>query len=336
MELRKVIGLMVMCLFVGAINPACNLLAQEVRISPELTLRSEDYFQILGKLGNRIMLLRERSGRIQIDSYTEDLTFIKSDLLEFDRKTVNMIAAVPQDSTFAIIYSLREKNAYSIRANYFDYRMYLVDTLEVISYSDDLANPYFIQDPSEDQSKLLIFNTPDDETLESLVFDVENRRTLWARSFTFDQNLREIYREALISNNGDLFVFGEASSRRVGKDRSFFNLLHYNYRLDVTNYSEYTIRDNFVQDYALKMDNVNNVFICVGVFGEKNNNRSNGFFNLMVNGRDITKYRLDYHDFESEIYRELYGQDADKKKGLSDLASTDVILREDGGFLIYQ
>lgn len=309
------------------------LSAQQVKISPELTLRSEDYFQILGKLGDRILLLRERTGRIQIDSYTEDLSFIKSDLLEFDRRTVNLIAAIPQDSTFAIIYSLRNKNEYSIRADYFDYQMYLVDTATVINYGTAVENPYFVQDPSEDASKILIFTTPDEETLEALVFDLIERRLLWARSFTFEQNLREVYREALISNQGDLYVFGEANSRRIGKDRSYFNLLYYNYRIDATNYSEYIIKDVYIQDYILKMDNFNNTFICSGLYGEKNNNRSSGFFNLMVNGGNPTDYQIQYHEFETEIYREMYGEDADKKKGLSDLACADVVLREDGGFI---
>jgi len=95
------------------------------------------------------------------------------------------------------------------------------------------------------------------------------------------------------------------------------------------------MEDRLTYHMKFEYDNVNRRLIGAGLFSDNQKQRSNGFFVIYAPASNLKNYKLHFTPFEEEFLSELEGKPINLKKGLENTSVQDVVLRKDGGVLLF-
>ena len=311
-----------------------NLQAQKVTVSNEINIRPNNAYDILPNVGENILFYHDRGSEQVFEIYDQNLRYKRTKQLFFEKKNFQILALIPRNEDFLIIYSFKEENMSCIMAHKYDSygELLLADTL-VFEKSKILTSRHrYIH--SEDKSKTLLFSSLDGG-LNMLLIDNDSLRldygfTLIYKEFDFKEDFRKI----TLTNKGETFILGqkEGSYRKNSKDNLM--LLKVNNAEQIS--LHYLITDDvMMHNLMLSYDNLNEQVCVVGLVGNNDENSATGYFAGIINGKFPpfeTKIKPNF--FSREFLAEFYGKKPGKVKELTGFYTRDVILRSDGGVLV--
>lgn len=307
-------------------------LAQEITVSEEIYLKNDNDYSVIGKVEDRILLFREMQNQFEVHGYDEDMRLLWERVLDFEKRNADIIAVLPGDTSFHVVYGYRLKGEYFVKHHHYDPDVFLLDTTTLCIVEKSYFSPKFEYTHSEDRSKVLIFRTDKESELFAQAYDLNQRETLWEKDIHFPNgNFRRDFIDMVVTDKGDMFVIldPEKASRRNQE----FVIMRLNSRSKVLATKTVDLGELIAFDVFMKYDNLNEQLMITGLYNDRNNDKLKGIY-LATLGRDAFKPEVRTVLFSEDLLSDVHGKDVKLKKGLPDFSIQDIVLRRDGGALL--
>ncbi len=308
---------------------------QKVTISNDVNIRTDYAYDLLGPMGDKILLYRDKGFEHSIEFYNQNLEFISDKILRFEQKKVRIIGLLPQDSTIMIFYAFDKKKFTYVNAQELDSRGNAIDTIAIFKEKKGFTRKRYKFTSSEDRKKALIFSLEKDR-INLAVFDNSAKKLLWDDMIEYsDYKIRESFKKTRITNNGDVFLLMETNNSRFSKDKHQLELNYFPINSDVVESYFFRLKGFISIDINLKVDNKNNRVIIAGLSSEDNSEKATGYFtyNAPINSIDKST-KIKPVNFDDELIKEVYGKSSKKKQSLKHFGLQNILIRQDGGMIL--
>ena len=306
--------------------------AQSITVSDEINIKNDDAYDIIGKYGDNILLLRDFETAIEVHAFDEELRQKWKRELILEKKNAVMHTLVADDTSFHMLYGYRQKGDFYLVHRQYDPQLTLIDSSTIMEISNLFFMPKFRNEVSEDRTKILIFRVDKESELHAGVYDLMSREVLWKKHIVFKTgSLRRDFRDVLVSNNGDMLLLMD-HERTSYRNKEFIVM-----RVDAHSQSlkkKYIKLDNlYAFDMHAEYDNMHKRLWLSGLYNEKPLSKSLGFYTITLGLYEDTPVKR-FYPFDPDLLEEVNGGKSNKKQGVQDFIVKEIIMRNDGGALI--
>ncbi len=321
--------LLVLLLFIMVSLP---LFGQEIVVSEEVSLKNDYAYEVIGKLDGNILLFRDMQNQFEVQAFDEELRLKWQRVLNLEKRNADVIAVVPGDTSFHVIFGYRLKGDYYLKHNHYDPKVRVIDSTTISVIEKLYFAPRFQYTISEDKTKILLYRSDKEVEIQVGVYDVYQQEMLWRKQVVFQNgSARRDFRQMLVSDAGDMFLImdHERNSRRHKE----FGVIRVNAEDRVMRKRNIVLDNYNAYDIHAVYDNVNKNLAMAGLYSEKSMGKSLGLY-LFTMGLHDKDADLHLIPFEQEMLEEIHGKEVSASKGLSDFLVKDIIFRQDGGLLL--
>jgi hypothetical protein len=309
--------------------------AQTITMSELIALRNDIAYHILGDLGGRTLLLRDKATSFEVVGFDQNMKEAWTKELELDKRQPKIIYVLPDDNHFSIVYKYRQKSDLITKIHKYGPGANLIDSVTIKDYGYLFYSPSITVVRSEDRSKLLLFYIEKQSVFNFLAFDIHEMKLLWETSiippdFAFFPN----YHDAIIDNDGNMVLILEKNNYKASRETHYYEF-HY-FKGDDKQLISFNIpmQGRLTYDARFSFDHLNGSLVGTGFYSEKNVGRADGAFYLNITPTDHKKFRLSFNAFEKDFLLTLLGKDGEKNKGVPDIEIVETVLRRDGGVIL--
>lgn len=310
------------------------LSAQRIMVSDELPLRSDISYEIIGEFGDQVLLFRDKSVSFEVQAFDANMRSSWTKELELLKRSPEVIGINTIRDSFTVFYRHRDRGDYLIRAQRYNDKANLKDSVLISTYGGVFQSPDMEILRSEDRKKILIYNVDRQTEIHAILFDNEKMEKVWEYRFEpQDFRYSEDALHMAVSNAGDMFVIIEKANYRVRKDDYNYEIFKYGPSNEGVIRHIVSLGEYYTFDLAFNYDNVNKQLVAGGFYYEKNPLRAEGFFSLLMD-TSLKEEQLTFHPFRENIVESLEGKELRKNRGLEEVVIQDIVLRSDGGMVI--
>ena len=320
-------------LFLGLLSSTVS--AQVITVSDELNLRSEYVYDLLGRVGENILVIRDGINEFDIQAYDDAMAMTWEVEERLDSRKAKIIDVVAHDQSFNVIYSVDHRDTLFIKSRQYDEKVKVVheDTLQILKRG--LIRPKFRFVKSEDENIFLMTEIDNEKIVSAFAFDMTTREVLWESRFDFPTiNFREDYRKTIVANDGTMFLVFEQNNFRFRKDDHSIEL----FRLDpiLKHFTKLSVPlpEFTTYDAQFLFDNLNQRLVILGLYSDRNAAATDGIYFITADVDDFKRYKLSTINYNEELVADFHGKFNPKRESLQNLEVQDVILRQDGGVLL--
>ncbi len=313
---------------------AFNAWSQKVLVSDELNLRNDLSYDILGELKGRVLLLRQRSDKIEIQAFDENMRSSWNKEIELEKRLPGIITSISSRDSFTVFYHHREKGNTVLRADHFDHSANKRRSTMVKNFGFTFFTPNFKYVRSEDRSKMLIYYI-ERHTFNIVIYDAHDHTLLWENSITVDEfndGVDQLHMQ--VDNKGRMFMLMEQENFIGRRDKHRFDLVVGGAGIPNLGRASIAITDRVTLDTRFELDNMNQRIVGVGLYSERSGERAEGYFFVSIPFTDLLNTEMKFHDFDDAFVTDMEGKEGRQGKGLGDVTIRDIVLRRDGGLLI--
>ncbi len=309
--------------------------AQQVTVSKEISTRTDYAYEILGQIGDRILLYRDKGNEKKIEVFDESLKYLYDREIRLKRQKSNVYSIVVQEEKFSVFSGFRKKGKYSLYAHSFDKDVHPLDTVTLIDKVEDFKLKHFTSVISNDRSKTLLFGASSDDLMHFYVIDNDSIHVLWSKEILVkDFDVREDYQHAFITNEGEFNVLFYDRNKESKKGEHQFLLLGANRNEDVFT-NKFIVYKKYIIDIECRYDDRNNRIVMAGLASEDQEDEADSYFFYSNELSDLDEENgIEYKNFDAQFITEVYGEKLGKKKRLDHFITRDVIVRNDGGIIL--
>jgi hypothetical protein len=309
--------------------------SQQVLLSNEETFLSGDTRELLGKLGERILVFNQQGSlRYELEIYNDKLQLLKTRELLFEKQKVDILAALPTGDQFILLYSLFHKLD---KLNYI--RKYnadgdLLDSMKISEEGNVLDYGYYEPVQSKNEQFLLLARQTTYYSLEMALLDLKNFQVVWFEEKDFpDYMLERDLADISVRDNGEVYLVFEKNNFGWQKAKHFhhiFIILPDNKEMSNL---KVPFNGRLTADFSLVFDQKNDKVIVAGLYAERSFEDAAGHFVYSLRNGLLEK-EIVYTPFSLKLLKSNQTSKRKIKKELSDLHMVDVIVKNDGGLLI--
>ena len=304
----------------------CNgAFAQKVTVSPEILLRDDYSYTLLGKVSDKILLVRNKGFGQSLSIYNEGLGFIQEIPLEFEDRKVNLIGFVTSANDFNCYYSFKDKGVEYIKSVKLSPmgEQYFQDTLNV--RENAYISDYYKFNGSKNDRYVVVFNPTDDAGMKLMLYDNQEMELIYDTNLIAKGvSMRKDFRKIVVADDGTVGILFEKYNTTFRKEGHHYRLIEID-REGTAIDKQIPMYGKLTNDVELLVSN-DNQFEIVGIFGEKYEDMSNGFFTCSGDSINQTI-------FPDKMLSDVSLNTKKKVEGLQNYLLNDVIQRKDGGFL---
>lgn len=325
MKANSLVSLLIIVLLcICGIN---GLEAQKVTVSPEVLLRDDYSFALLGEVEDKVLLVRNKGYNQALSIYNEGLGFVQEVPLEFEERKVNLIGFVTNDYDFTSYYSYRNGSKEYVKAvkmSAFGEKFY-EDTLFV--RENVFISEYYNIYGSSDDRYVLVSNIIDDGTLHLMLYDNQEMELLFENKLAIQGvSMRTDLKSIKLTKSGKVGILFEKYNSMFRKDAHHFRLITIDPENEILD-TRIDFQDKYSVSVALMENDKKNSFEILGLYGNRYENMSNGYF--LFDGEVISVY-----NFPENMLDAIYLGDKRKLDGIEDYGLFDIIRRKDGGYVL--
>lgn len=312
-----------------------SIQAQKVTVADEINIRNDFAYDILGQIEDNIILYRNKGMDHYINVYDKNLRFKREKELLFEKKKVKMHYIVPRDSFFNIVYSYKVRDTVYYKLNEYDQNALLTDSLTLLKKEDKDIPKHYRYVTSEDKSKTVIFAHEKGRILYMKVIDNELKQIVWDADVELKNiNLRKDFRKVIVANDGMVLYLFEQDNSRFRKEDHVLTLLGFqNSEVILTSLVE--LYDIVSCDLEMAYNNTSGNVVIAGLSSEKNVNAATDYYFINKHISQLADYeKVDFVKLDPTFIKEVYGKKKNKEKELKDFNVNNLLLRQDGGFLM--
>jgi len=299
--------------------------AQKVTVSPEILLRDDYSYTLLGKVSDKILLVRNKGFGQTLSIYNEGLGFVQEIPLEFEDRKINLIGFVTTANDFNCYYSFKDKGIEYIKSVKLSPsgEQYFSDTLNV--RDNAYLTQYYKFNGSKNDRYVVVFNPTDDNGMKLLLYDNQEMELIYDTEINAKGvSMRKDFRKITVTEDGKVGILFEKFNSTFRKEAHHFRLVEID-KDGVATDQQIQFNGKLTNDVDLLINN-NNQFEIVGIFGEKYEDISNGYFKST--GDTIKRIF-----FPEEMLTDVSLNTKKRVEGLQNYLLNDVIQRRDGGYL---
>ncbi len=302
-----------------------TLSSQKVTVSPEILLRDDYSYTLLGKVSDKILLIRNKGVGQTLSIYNEGLGFIQEIPMDFEDRRVNLIGFVTTKNDFNSYYSFKNKGTEYVKSVKMSPmgEIYYEDTL--FTREEAFITEYYKFNGSNNDRYVVLFVPLDDDRMRLMLYDNQEMELMYETIISVNGvSMRKDFRKIAVANDGSIGILFEKYNNGFKKEGHHYRMVE----LD----KEGNIEEKLIPFYGLITNDVEllvgaeNQFKIAGIYGYKEDDLSNGFF---VYAQDS----IHYNEFPDEL---LIDVSANKKRiidGLQNYMLHNIIQRKDGGFV---
>lgn len=312
-----------------------GLFAQKVTISEPITLRNDLRFDIIGEMGGHTLIFRSQPAGYSVLALNAAMKESWTKELELDKRVPRLLDLVPGQNHFTLIYQFKDRANTILKAHRYGPGANLLDSVTLLNMGPVFSNPNFQFARSDDRSKSVIVFTEKQDQLRALCFDHDEMRVLWDALITpQDFNYYQDYQGLLVDNDGNMTIITEKYNYRSKREEHHFEFFHYRSATGMLMSFILPMPNLLTYDARFTVDHLNQRLVGSGLYAEKNLGTADGYFYL-----NIDPSRPDVRTFENQPFDEpftvtILGKDAERYKGIPDMALRETVLRKDGGLLL--
>lgn len=309
--------------------------SQKITVSEQITLRSDIAYELIGSLGGRVLLFRDKNTTFEVAGFDQNMQEAWSKELELDQRQPRTIGVVGRKLDFSVIYQYRMKSHTLVKVHKYGAGANLVDSATVMDLGALFYTPNFVFVRSEDRSKGLIYYIEKQNLIKAFAFDLDEVKLLWETALQLDDfNIYQNFRQMIVDNEGNMTLILEQDNFRSKRDAHLFEAYTYNGRARQLLKYELPMNGRLTYDVKFTYDNVNGLLVGGGLYSDKNLGRADGFFYLSADPYAPENYRLSFSEFDGDFVAAVLGKEADRSHGIAEAEVTDIVLRMDGGILL--
>jgi hypothetical protein len=310
--------------------------AQEVRVSEEVLLKADARYEIIGAIGDRVLLFREEASEFILQSFDEQLKIVDTQTLKNDFAYRKYIGSVAAGNYFTLLFSHRDKGETHVKAHRYDARLQLLDSTTIRIFERRAFAPSFKMHLSENRNFALLYNVEKERYLETFVFDLKNFKTVWEYTFdAVDFYYPRNFIDFLVDNTGGAHLVIEHDNERATSETNRFEFMSFaagataptTYILPLQEYIWYDVRFSF--------DNLNQKITAGGLISNEYKSKTLGYFYLSIDPKDETNRVFVCTPFTDAFVQDVLGREKSKKReGFAEVDIREIVLRSDGGLLL--
>ncbi len=312
------------------------LYGQEIIISEEKSFRNDHGFEIIGKIGEHLLVFRDRSEDYEILGYDENLGELFSKELDLNSKRVSILGILPKKDYFTLIYKYNKRGRVHFEALKYDEDVELVDSTTikivdprgVISFNEDLV-------VSSNRRYTMIYDADLSGRIYAFTFDTEKMELAWDKTFyPKELDYEKDFLMAVLDDEAGLHLVYEKDNRRLKIEDARFEFYHYSPEKEDD--LQYTIPLNgrLWYDVDFKYDGRNKRLVAGGFYSNGKYNESNGVFYLKINPEEPDAYAIRFLSFDEKFRVNMLGKQLKREGGIDEIDVRDIVLRSDGGVLL--
>ncbi len=310
-------------------------IAQTVTVSEEVSIRNDNAYDIIGKMGDRFLLYREQTNKVEIQSFDMRMRQSWSKELKFDHKRFDIVGMIPNRNSFSIIYHYRKKRQEYLRIQKYDPAANMIDSATIMQYPTSFGEPSQQMIYSEDKKKALIYSIKNQSDIKAISYDLVNKRILWEAKFEIDDSqFFNDHIELILNNKGVMYLVMSKDNRKNKIDDHHYLIYRCGKQSAAVEAFKLPMESKLSYSVLFDYDNRNEVLVAGGLYATKSRSRAEGYFSIYIPDYDFGKYRLNYNVFKNELIADLEGKTVRDFKGLDNVRIQDIVLRQDGGMLL--
>ena len=336
MIIKRLFGLGILlsvCCFFAA--PAFS---QEVIYSnyEKFDLRTGD-FSVIGKSGDRIYVYRGGADGFFLDAYDDSMVKKATVLLDFFPKKIYETRFINYSDRMIVLYQAVEGNKVVQYAALLDTKGRLLkNPVQLTSAKAGIFGPnrdYFSSAVSDDKTQVLVYGIESKgRQLQFTGVWLDSDLNISGRahsSYTADNDLES--GEGLIDDKGNFFipVYTPAGAKNFADQLWVLTLPKLGNRFKA---AEFNVKNKYVANSFMKMDNVNNRIYLAGFYSEKKNGNYDGVLYGVFNISDSAFGNNKLIPFDDRI-RAATGE-RNKKRAFDNYQAKQIIIKKDGGFVL--
>lgn len=327
--MRRIIVWMI---FVGAFMETS---AQKVTVSRDIDIKGNYSYDILADIGGNIIFYHDKPGEHTFDIYDQNFRYIQTIVPQLGNRQISPAGIVTMDSSFHYYYTFIQNGELHYKAIAFDRYVTVVDsfTFAVVDKKELMTRPGFIY--SEDKTKVLFFN-PGDKGMYLRLVNNLNFETYYEGMLSIPGiQLKSEFRKILLTNDGKIYIITHRESYWDKKESRFFQLI------EVRSPAEYSVRRMFpksddITHLKCLYDENNRKIALAGLTSYDDESIITGYLGVSLDFQSMDQEtELKTHRFSAQFISDVTGKKKGKVKGIPDIRLADMILREDGGVILF-
>lgn len=319
-----------------AILLTTHISAQEVSISPELSIRNYYAYELLGKISDRYLVYRDKGFIKEIDVFNEYMEHSQHSELIFEKKKTDMISAIGLDTTFQMVYGYLDNDSLYVKMRRYDKKVSLSDSSTITTIPKKNVKRRINSVVSEDKGMLMLYTLNKDDDLDLYLYDNDRNRLAGHRVLRFaeDINIKAELREVLLTDAGELLILLYRSDQTAGRDK-LIRVMRYSLLTDKASVSTLVFEDRVRRDTYMEYDNRNKKLIVCGLYADKKSKVSSGIFLFDKQLSDLKLIEdVQFIPFSESLVDEVSRTKRRKNKIFEHFSIRDVVKRQDGGILM--
>jgi len=311
-------------------------LSQEVTVSQEFNLRNDYSYDVVGRIGENIVLFRDSGFEYKLEVMGEDLSYKKKTEIIFEKSKVDVIEIVKRDTSFTIYYSYKLDGLTNISTRTFNEKAEPIDTSVIYVEKTKVFKKKFELKESEDRSKVLLYSVQSKSELNVITIDQDSLALIYDDLIVFDDvDLNSDFETAAINNKAEVFLLLDVNNRRIKKKDHYVEVNYVSPLVDDIQTIKIPLSDLLCSDVKLHYDNYNENILVTGLYHDKNKLASKGYFYVQHNKNNFLSNPVAHIlAYKEDVLREINGKGKDREEDLQHFKIYDVIFRRDGGFVL--
>lgn len=314
----------------------CNgLKAQRVSVSEGITLRKDDYYQVLGQVNGIVLMSTDNGYTLEISGFDEKLRTLWKKELELDKRRVQVIGVVPIPSGFTVVYQYSKKGEHFLKTHRYSETGQLRDSATLVRLSDGFNPPDCRMVVSDDRNKALVYFSGKQDRLTVHAISLQAPASLWQTEIVVDAfSFFRQFRSLLVDNSGRMHLMLEKDPRRSREEGYSMELIQFGAGYTGPSVRQITLDNLQGRRLRFAYDDKQGRIACAGLIGERGSDRVSGLFTFFLNPDAEGAFDWQTHPFSREALRKLTGSPEIPAKGIDDIELRELHLREDGGLIV--
>jgi hypothetical protein len=310
-----------------------SVVAQKVTVSQDINIRNDFTFHMIGKVKDKILLYRDQGNDKKVVIFDEAMVMQSERQLNLIEKRPVVYDLVNLDTAFGVFYGFLEKDEAVLQLDIFSPSLQIMDSIEVFRSEKNKDALQYQTITSEDGSKIAFYNTKENELIKVIIYDVQKKETLLNSEYIIrDADMLNSIMQYELSNKGNLLMLTERGNNRNDKQSHIALIYHFLLSGNTVEQISIPLENIVLSDLFMSIDNYNNRVGVCGLYDEKRDKQSVGYFGVVGSIDNWDREPIHLVPFEKEVFFELYG-DRNKKR-LENFTINNVLWKEDGSLIM--
>lgn len=317
-------------------------LAQKIAYSePEREDNRRTNFEIIGKVGNNILVFKNNRTDNDISVYDNDMKLINRVKLDYmDDRWIN-VDFIPYANHTWMIYQFQRKSVvYCMGVKLNEEAKRMTDPIELdttrIGWSAN--NKIYTTVFSDDKQQIMVFkiNSRNQKNFlfTTLLFDAEMKLKEKQQLSLPMEERNDYLTDFLLDNEGEL-VFGKF--RRRNSNDYITDLQMIRKKLNQSTFTTNVLNADeklLLDEVKIKIDNTNRRYLFAALYYKQKRGNIEGLYSVVWDKATDTSVRVSTLMFSDDLRKQAKGSDANLRLAFNDYFIKSIIIKKDGGYLM--